>query len=147
MYCDIDNVLRGRKMKRLIEQFYSNIKAKYDLKQIEIDIMYYIYQKQDKVTVTKVSSDLLLNKGQVSKAMFTLCEKKYLTESNDINDRRKTYYRLSPPADRIVAEIEHNNLILMNGLFEGVSDEDMKEMERIIKILFSNMDKMTGNYV
>ena len=100
-------LLRGRQFKRLTEHRFSSLRKKYGLKQIELEIIAFMSKNSGVVTSTDIRSMMMLNKGQISQAMDTLCQRGYLRSGSDQDDRSVEKVKgPNPKCGRRILDIE-----------------------------------------
>ena len=68
---NLDIVLRGRKLKRISDIAFGELRRKYGLKQLEVEILIYLSRNPEASASTFIK-EMGLNKGQVSVAMDNL---------------------------------------------------------------------------
>ncbi len=136
---DLSVILRGRKFKKMLEHLYESLRAKYGLRQIEIDIMMYLGQCPTD-TASDISRALCINKGHVSQAMNNLCVSGYLNSYEDKNDRRFVSYEITDKGKLLIDETNVIKETINLKLFKGISKEEMKFLERITFIISDNLD-------
>ncbi len=138
----IEILLRGSQYKKLRECELSDIRKYYDLKRIEVEILYFLSKAGDNNTSADICQRLKANKGQVSQAVENLWKRKYLIAVHDTSDRRYIHYCISKEAKEIVDEIARKWNDLNRELFMGVTDEEMEELKRIAGKIGKNMERI-----
>ncbi len=132
-------ILRGRKFKRMLEHLYGKLRTAYGLRQIEIEIMFYLSRKPED-SVSEISRNLFLNKGYVSQAMNNLCEKDCLDSRIDPKDRRYAVYRITARGQDLLLEAERIRTAVNEQLLRGISEEDLRALERVSAIISGNIE-------
>lgn len=138
----IDNILRGGQFKMLLEKQLSDIREKYGLKRIELEILYYLSQCKGKNTSTDIHKYLKMNKGHISQAVDCLCKKNYLSAALDQEDRRYVHYTITDQADVIIQDITEKWARLHQRIFDGISREDLEKFRKISEKMKENMEKI-----
>ena len=138
---EMDTVLRGRKLKKYTDHTFRTIREEYDLKQIEIEILFCLY-KNPKATSSDVYRELSLHKGHVSMAMDDLCQKGYLQSEHDRHDRRYVNYEITEKGKPVAEEIAAIRGESHSKIFEGVSEEEMDILKSIMAKVSGNLDKI-----
>ena len=137
------NLLRGRKFKSIVENCFSDIKDKYNLKQIDVDILLYmgVYEK---VSACDLCKTLNLNKGQVSIAFDRLCEQGYV-EINKSDSNRKCFYTLTDLGKEIAASTDKMHSILTLNVFKGFSEKEIALIRDYSERIMDNIDYICTN--
>lgn len=138
---NIDMILRGRKMKKLIERKFVGIRKKYDLRQIEIEVLLYL-NKYPNANSSDIYRQLLINKGHVSQSMDNLCKKGFVTSVQDVNDRRYVTFIITPLGNTVIEESIELRKSMMQQLFVGISAEEIEMMRTISAKLCDNIDRI-----
>lgn len=138
----IEVLLWGNELKKLRECEMSDIKMHYDLKRIEIEILYYLSKSGENNTSADICRRLKANKGHISQAVDSLCRQNYLTAIQDTSDRRYVHYCITESAKELVDEITRKWNELNKELFYGITKEEMEELKRIAGKIGKNMERI-----
>ena len=141
----IDIILRGRKIKKILNIVYKPIREKYDLKQIEIEILFYLARTPN-ANSSEIYRTLYLNKGHVSSAMDSLGTKGYLISEQDADNRRYVCYNITENGMNIVNECFEIRKSIKQKLFAGINEEEMEFMKILIAKLYDNIDAIENEY-
>lgn len=135
--------LRGEEFKRFFENSYSEIKHKYNLRTVDIELMIYFSHCKDENTPTDIFRRIRINKGHISQGIDNLIKEGYLNSQTDSTDRRVVHYSLNKNADKVLREIISVRRALENKIFKGFTpDEIAKFKEFAIKILNNIEEKL-----
>lgn len=138
----IEILMRGSQYKKLRECQMSEIRMRYDLKRIEIEILYYLSVAEQNNTSADICQRLKANKGQISLAVDKLCKQNYLTAIPDTSDRRYVHYFITEAARELVEQISEKWKELNEELFWGITGEEMEELKRIAGKIGRNMERI-----
>lgn len=138
----IEILLRGSEFKKLRECELSEIRKEYNLKRIEIEILYFLSKSGSSDTSADICKHLKANKGHISQAVDNLCKQNYIIATPDTNDRRYIHYQVSEEAKEMVDRITRKWNELNKELFEGVTKEEMEELKRIAGKIGKNMERI-----
>lgn len=138
----VENILRGRRMKRMVETYSNEIRNQYGLKQVELDILYFIAKSEKEVTSTEICNKLFLNKGQVSKAMMNLVDGGFLVSTPDKSDKRVVWFKSTKATEKIVDAFEQQQKEIGKLICEGISKEELDVFCKVSCKMLHNMDKM-----
>ena len=138
----IENALRGGEFKKLLENQFSEIKTKYSLKVVEIRVLYYLSECGEHNTPTDIHHRLKLNRGHVSQAILSLCNKDYITAVPDREDHRRMHYFVSDQVRDIIRDVTAVRQKLDEELFYGVSQEEMEVYNQVVGKIGGNIRRM-----
>lgn len=138
----IEGLLRGGEFKKLRECELSEIRLRYDLKRIEVEILYYLSVAGENNTSAEICQHLKANKGHISQAVDSLCKRNYLVAVQDTLDRRYVHYSVTQAANEVVDEITRKWNELSQELFVGITPEEMEEFKRIAGKIGKNMERL-----
>ena len=139
---ELDDVLRGRKFKKVMQRRFEDIRKKYDIKQVEVEILLHLNQFPE-VSASQMCSDLELNKGQVSRALLDLCLKQFICPSMHPEDRRRTSYGFLEKGMRFLKEAERERARIFRRMTEGISREEMETTRNVAGKMIENMEKLS----
>lgn len=140
-YCDPDYLLRGRKIKRLVEYSCENLRREYDLKQIEIDVLAYLAMHPD-TTAHVIVNTLDLHKGQLSAALNRLIRLGYAAEYHDPDDHRYVHYEATKKSRQLIQAILSEKKKIKEQIFKGFTAEEVDELHRLMQKMSANVDEM-----
>ena len=140
----IEALLRGSQYKQLREYEFSEIRKYYDLKRIEIEILYVLSKADEHNTSADICRSLRANKGHISQAMDHLCRKNSLTAVQDTSDRRYVHYRISDEAMEIVKKVTEKWEELNRELFAGVTPQELETLKNVAGKIGKNMERIIG---
>ena len=138
----LEIALKGGDFKHLMESRFSVIKKEYDLKKVDIEVLYYLSRSANENTPTDIYRKLKLNRGHVSQAIDDLYRKELITAVPDKNDRRYMHYLVSDSAGVIIAEIAKIKRELDQQIFQGISQEEIAAYKKTTDKIFRNIQKL-----
>lgn len=133
--------LHGRKFKRLSDRAYEMLRNQYEVKQIEIEILYYLSQKSE-ASSSEICRELDLNKGQVSTAMENLRKRGFVTAKQDLSDRRYMYFSMTKLGGPVIQAAEQIKTRVESQIFAGFSEKDFQKLDYLTERIFNNMDEI-----
>lgn len=131
-------ILKGRKFKKMLDNVYESLRDKYDLRQIEIEIMMYLAQRPGD-SASDIYRNLYMNKGHISQAMNNLCVKGYLSAHVDSNDRRYVSYEITEKGRSMIDETSIIKSSINEQLLHGITEEELRVVERVAAIISDNL--------
>ena len=91
----VEVVLKGNEFTRVMQNTFDNIKKKYDLKKVDIEVLLYLSTSKEQNTPTDIHSRMKINRGHISQSIDRLIKKGYLIAAPDADDRRSMHYSVS----------------------------------------------------
>lgn len=129
---------RGRQFKKLTERISADTRAKFGLKQIDLDILSYL-SANGEATATEIHRTLGLNKGHVSQALTALCARGLVRLKANPFDRRIITIQLTEHAGPIVENIRRERAQMMEKVLRGFTPEELDRMRDFTLRLLSNI--------
>lgn len=139
---NVEALLRGGWFMRLIEQQAADIRRKYDLKKVEVEVLYYLYLNPTDNAARDIQKYLKINKGYLSQVLDSLCKKGYLTASPDLVDRRYVHYLLSDRTRSVAEEICVERDEVNRRIFEGITEEEREIFRKTAEKIEKNIMDM-----
>lgn len=134
-------LLRGRKVKKVLDNIYREIRKRYGLKQVEVDVLVYQAAFPEK-PASQIAKDLFIPKGHVSLATDGLCKKGFMISERDVHDRRFMRLSLTDPGRKVVKDIEKIRVQVEDVLLKGISESELDSFEKVTTKLLSNADEI-----
>ena len=141
----IEMLLRGRKFKKMIDNLCEELREKYGLKQIELEILLF-FSESPSSSASDIYRDLSLNKGQVSKALDSLCRKGYIQPKQDPDDRRYIKYEMDESCDVVIKEIREISESMTRKLFDGIEKDELDMIKQTTIKLCNNIDMICDDH-
>lgn len=138
-----DLLMSIRSVVKFYEHLLKPVCEKYQLTQMEADIISFLKNNPGKDTVGDIAELRMFSKGNVSCAVEKLMQKSMLQRENDREDRRKVHLLLRPEAESLIRDIEAVRMQFKGKLFRGFSEEELEEYERFNQRIRENA-KTTG---
>lgn len=136
----VEGILRGGQFKHLAERELAGIRQQYDLKRIEIEVLYFLAKNKECNTLADIHHYLNANKGHISQALDCLCKRGYLTAEHDKNDRRYVHFFMTDAANELSNQINAAWGKLRDEIFAGISEEDLACFKRVSAQIAQNMN-------
>ena len=138
---NLDIVLRGRKLKRISDIAFGELRRKYGLKQLEVEILIYLSRNPGASASTFIK-EMGLNKGQVSVAMDNLSSGGFITLKRDNRDHRYSHASVTEKALPVLEEAEKLKVMYEIMIFSGISPEDAFSFWNVSKKMMANLEKI-----
>lgn len=136
-----DKIMRGRHFKKIMRQMNEPIRKKYNLKQVELEVLYFIATYSG-LAAMNVCMELFLNKAQVSRAIDVLEKRGLVTASIKQNDKRSVTYEATEAAGPIVFAVDVNKHYIESGLLRGFTLAEFETFKDFVERIDKNMERM-----
>jgi DNA-binding MarR family transcriptional regulator len=140
----LEIALKGSDFKHLIDTQFDEIKRNYDLKKVEIEVLFFLSKCGSENTPTDIARRLNLNRGHVSQAIDALLKRGYIESAPDAEDRRSMHYSVTPDAQRVIDEIADVRMKMDKQILKGISDEELEVYRRISDKMIQNIRDLMG---
>lgn len=137
----IELLLHGGQYKQLLENRILEIREKYGLRKVDIQILYYLSKCGKENTSKDIHAGTKLTKGHISQAIDRMHKMDLLVFIPDENDRRCIHCALSQQADKVVEEIRGIVSDMYQTIFEGVTEEEKRVLANVALKIGKNMEK------
>lgn len=138
----LEVALKGGMFKRLIESQFSETRQKYNLKKVDLEVLYFLAHNREQDTPTCIYQHLRLNRGHVSQAIDALYRRGLIFATPDSTDRRLTHYAISDSANGIIAEMEKVHEYLDQKIFCGISKEEIEQYKITTQKIMNNIETL-----
>ncbi len=138
---NLDIVLRGRKLKRISDIAFGELRRKYGLKQLEVEILIYLSRNPES-SASSFIKEMWLNNGQVSVAMDNLSSGGFITLKRDNKDHRYSHASVTEKALPVLEEAEKLKVLYEKMIFSGISPEDAFSFWNVSKKMMANLEKI-----
>lgn len=128
------------KYKKLYEKRCQEIMKRYDLRIVDIDILYYVAHSGPR-NLSKDIVDMGMSKANVSKSVEHLHQKGLVELTEDKEDRRCFHIELTAEAQEVIREVSKIRRALGTVLAEGVSEADREAVVRVLHKVNENMTR------
>lgn len=134
-------LLQGHQFKKLYERFITNIREKYDLKKIDVDILYFLRNSHEHNTSKDINALNFLNKGQISQSVYNLQQKGLIKAIPDESDRRCMHLMLSEDGYRVVQNVSDAKKKLYMAIFADITEDEKEVLAGIARKIKNNIEK------
>jgi DNA-binding MarR family transcriptional regulator len=132
-------VLKGGDFKRLLDTQLDEIKKKYDLKKVEIEVLFFLSRCGSENTPTDITKRLNLNRGHVSQAIDVLLRRKLIAAVADEKDRRCMHYTITTNAVPVIDEIANVKKRMDEQILKGITAEELETYKKISEKMMKNI--------
>lgn len=143
----VDNLLHGSQFKQFMESRILEIREKYHLRKVDVEVLYYLSRCGDKNTSKDIKTDTKITKGHISQSIDRLQKMNLLVFIPDENDRRCVHLCLTERADDVTREITAVWNELNQIIFEGVTEEEKQILAAVARKIAENIDRALENQI
>ena len=140
----IEIVLRGRKLKQAVNQIYAPLMDKYQLKQIDIEVLS-LFNYEEVITFKQISNLYGFNKGQLSISLGRLCKKGYVEAYKEADDKRTLYIKQRSSGKEIVEEIKEKRKAIEKILLSNVDKEEYEAFQHVTSKFYDNIEYLLSD--
>lgn len=127
----LEGLLQGTQFQKLYNRKIENLRREYNLRKVDIDILYFLF-KSGKNNTSKDISDLnLFNKGHISQSVGRMETQQLIYAIRDEEDRRCMHIMLTDKAVKVVEEITALRQQMYNIILKGVTPEERDVLLRV----------------
>lgn len=138
---DIERLLRGGQFMSLLDAYTKDIRNTYQLKSVDLKILYYISKHPDENTSSKIQSYFSINKGYISQTVDRLIDRKLIKENTDCLDHRYIHYTITQKANSLIEQMDEIWERINQDVFEGISEKERKTFQKIARKVEENILK------
>jgi DNA-binding MarR family transcriptional regulator len=138
----LEIALKGGDFKRLIDMQFDEIKKKYDLKKVEIEVLFFLSKCGNENTPTDITKRLNLNRGHVSQAIDSLLKRKFIASVADVQDRRCMHYTITTDAVEIINEIANVKKDMDAQILKGITEQELELYKKISEKMIKNIREL-----
>lgn len=139
----IESFLQGGKFKKLQEERIIELRKKYNMKKVELEVLFFLSYCGEHNTAKDIHYQLTMNKGHISQAVTSLCQRHMIIAIPDEEDRRYVHYKVSDSAREIVIEMRRNRERISQQILEGISEEELKQFKDVAAKIAKNIENLT----
>ena len=136
----IDFMHSAAKAKKTYEGIFHEIAKAERLTQNEIDVLLYLWNNPGYDTARDIVNYRMISKSHVCGAVDRLTERGYLSGRQEAADRRKVHLKIEPSAEEVVRRLAEVQMQFINGLFDGVTEDEQAMFEKILEKMGQNME-------
>lgn len=142
MFCEMEGFMNGQQFKRLYEKKYEPLMKKYDLRKIELDVLYFLnsYKRYD--TAKDIVNYKCLSKAHVSKAIENLTTRNYIAACSDKSDRRCVRLSVTDQALPVLDDMEQLWEKLAACIYEGISSDEHEVFRAVWNKIAGNINSI-----
>lgn len=133
-------LIMGQQFKRLYEKCYNRLMTEYDLKKIDIDVLYFLSHSGEYDTAKDIANFIFVSKAHVSKSIENLHTKHLIELVLDSSDRRYVHIKITEKGQPVVNEVALIKEKMNSILFHGISNEEKKLIIELTNKIVCNIN-------
>lgn len=136
----------GKYIFKVHDKFCESISTKYDLTNLELNILFFLKSNVKLDTAREISEKLHLSKSNISDAVDNLTQKGYILGIQDKKDRRYIHLKLQEKADKILenALVVHEEFVkcITKDISQDKLDIAREVLEQILENAINEAENM-----
>ena len=133
------------RFKHLNEKKLAVLMELYDLRRIDIDVLFYLSKCDDKDTAKDISVSSVFTKGHISQSVKRLTQKGLIVAKTDVKDMRVQHLELTEKARPILEETKIINDEVLSIAFGNIKREELRRFKQTLDKMCDNIEKYTSN--
>lgn len=125
----------------LYEKMTESVRKKYDLTQIEFDVLMFLHNNPQYKTATDVVKIRKLAKSHVSLAISALQNKRYLSARHENGNKKTVVLAITENATTLISDGERAQIDFGKTLFDGFSQSEMDYCKKMFLRTCENANK------
>lgn len=142
MFCEMEGFISGQQFKKLYEKKCEPLMKSYNLKKIELDVLFFLYSYEQMNTAKDICTYKCLSKAHVSKAIESLSAQRYLATCPNQTDRRCVQLSITERAVPIMDEMSRIWKNLESCLYSGVEAVELEVFQEVWNKIAANMNRI-----
>lgn len=136
-----DGLLCHKRTIKLYDSLLKRACDQYSLSPVEITIISFLHNNPSQDTAGEIAELRSLPKGNVSQGVESLIQKSLISRRQDKTDRRRIHLALTEKAIPIIHQVEQVKIAFFEQLFQGFSQEELKQYADFSKRIMENVLK------
>ncbi|QQK08535.1 MarR family winged helix-turn-helix transcriptional regulator [Miniphocaeibacter halophilus] len=141
---DFNMLVNFRQIIKFFEFSLQDIRKKYNLTKIEMDIISFLFNNPSYDTASDIVELRMLQKGNVSQAVDLLIKKELLIKKTDALDKRKIHLILTENSNNITEEISNAKLKFKQQIFKDFTTEELDTYNYLNNKIVNNVKTELG---
>lgn len=138
---ELELLITGRQFRKMCEKEYETIRKKYDLRKIELDILYFLECTKEAQTARDIARIKQISKAHISSAVEKLVEKSMLETREDTADRRRIILQVTRAGKAVVKELVLIRQRMSQIVYKGITEEEQRVMQQVAEKMLKNMQE------
>jgi len=131
---------RRKAVSSLYEKKTRAVCDKYQLTQMEYDILMFLHNNPDFITATDIVNIRKLTKSHVSMSLKMLEEKGYIKRYYEENNNKIAHIKVLRRAEKILQDGYKVQIDFLNTIFSGFSEEEKHQCRALLNRIYKNVE-------
>ena len=141
MNTEFENLMTGLEFKKLLEKKCEGIMKKYDLRKVELDVLYYISRGDRLDTAKDIISRSHISKAHISKSVDNLKQRGFIELQEDERDHRCIHLLITKNSLPVLAAYEQVHQEFQDIIFKNVTEGEKKCIYDVAKKIIYNLNQ------
>ncbi|MBQ8662313.1 MAG: winged helix-turn-helix transcriptional regulator [Eubacterium sp.] len=137
----VQALLHGLQYKKLLENRIISIQEKYDLRKVDIEVLYFLAHCGEHNTARDIRADMNLTKGHISQSVDRLQKMGLVMQVPDKEDRRYIHLAPTEQAKTLMDEILDAWDSLNQSVFAGITEDEVQVLKTVAQKIKNNLEK------
>ena len=125
---ELELLITGRQFRRMCEKEYENIRKKYNLRRVELDILYFLDYSENARTAKDIARIRQVSKAHISSAVENLVKNQMIETREDQADRRRVLLELTEKGREVVEEVAVVRKCMYEVVYRGMTEQEKEVM-------------------
>lgn len=130
---------------RYYEMKVSDVCEKYQLRQLEYDILMFIYNNPEYNTAADIVRIRKSTKSHVSISLKVLEDRGFIERRVDKDNKKHVTIHLLQLANKVIEDGKWAQKEFAQDMFEGLSEEEIKVFMNVFQKVYENAERMISN--
>lgn len=130
---------------RYYEMKVSGVCEKYQLRQLEYDILMFIYSNPEYNTAADIVRIRKSTKSHVSTSLKVLEDRGFIERRVDKDNKKHVTIHLLQLANEVIEDGKWAQKEFVQDMFEGLSEEEIKVFMNVFQQVYENAERMISN--
>lgn len=139
---DVNDVVQPSVLiKKLLEKKIAPIMKEYDLRIVELDILFFLSKDEHLDTAKEIMQKKHLSKAHISKSIDNLKKRNLIRISEDAHDHRILHIALDESAYEVVDKVMKVYAECLQTIHKGITEEEWETVHRVLHKMLQNIEE------
>lgn len=139
---DVNDVVQPSVLiKKLLEKKIAPIMKEYDLRIVELDILFFLSKDEHLYTAKEIMQKKHLSKAHISKSIDNLKKRNLIRISEDAQDHRILHIALDESAYKVVDKVMKVYTECLQTIHKGITEEEWETVHRVLHKMLQNIEE------
>ena len=139
---DVNDVVQPSLLiKKLLEKKIAPIMKEYDLRIVELDILFFLSKDKHLDTAKEIMQKKHLSKAHISKSIDNLKKRNLIRISEDAQDHRILHIALDESAYEVVDKVMKVYTECLQTIHKGITEEEWEIVHRVLHKMLQNIEE------